>query len=98
PEWIGVNLSAPEQKAPVCLECRKPLRIPPWSPGEYDGKVTQAPDLRADYGLECPFCGSLSCVRCAEEATRNRTPDGSLRCPRCRRHPVDRFYHGKQPA
>src|SRR5690606_38230285 len=21
PEWIGVNLSAPEQKAPVCLEC-----------------------------------------------------------------------------
>ena len=93
PEWVGANLYTPETKTGRCQQCRKALHAPPWGVGQYDGRLKEAPFLRPDYGLVCPFCKSVICVECAERTSRNRTADGALICPRCHRQPVDRVFH-----
>ena len=92
-EWIGVNLYEPQTKSAHCVQCKVLLRAPDWAPGRYDGRLHKAPGLEPDHGLVCPLCGAVCCVRCCRDATRNRTEDGSLKCPRCSRHPVDKVYH-----
>jgi ssDNA-binding Zn-finger/Zn-ribbon topoisomerase 1 len=93
PEWIGANLYTPETKTGRCQQCRKALHAPAWGQGQYDGRLKEAPFLRPDYGLVCPFCKSVICVECAERTSHNRTADGALICPRCHRQPVDRVFH-----
>lgn len=93
PTWVGANLYVPQNKGALCAECRKPLVRPPWSKGEYDGRLRESPGLKPDHGLVCPFCGSTCCVACCHDVTRNRTKDGSYICPRCHRSPVDRVFH-----
>jgi hypothetical protein len=93
PQYLGVNFYEPQQQAAFCNECHKRLASPPWSPGAYDGRLREAPNLNPDYGLECPYCRSICCVACCEKHTRRRTPDGSLQCPRCDRGPQDQFFH-----
>jgi hypothetical protein len=93
PVWVGVNLYVPEQKGTRCLECRNPVRVPPWSPGQYDGNVASAPSMDRDYGLICPRCQSVVCVGCSEDHAQKHPDKGNLVCPRCHRGPIDRFFH-----
>jgi hypothetical protein len=93
PQYLGANFYAPQQQAAYCNECRKRLVSPPWSPGAYDGRLREAPNLSPDYGLECPYCRSTCCIDCCEKHTRRRTRDGSLQCPRCDRGPLSTFFH-----
>ncbi|MBX7255798.1 MAG: hypothetical protein K1Y02_05515 [Candidatus Hydrogenedentes bacterium] len=93
PEWIGANLYSPQVKTSTCMECSKPLRKAPWPPMLYDGRLNEAPELHADLGLVCSRCQAVVCVACVKNATRNRTKDGSLVCPRCHRTPVNRVFH-----
>lgn len=92
-QLIGVNLYEGQHFQVQCKECRKPLEPPPWPLGAYDGAVNEAPGELDDFGLQCPFCGAVTCVACCRTTTRNRTGDGSLLCPRCYRGPLERFYH-----
>lgn len=92
-EYIGVNLYQGQQIGSRCAECQRALARPTWEPGEYDGRITEAPGTLEAQGLRCRHCGALTCVSCCRSVTRNRTPDGSLLCPRCFRGPQDRFYH-----
>ncbi len=93
PEWVGANLYSPQKQGSQCMECRKYLQRPPWPKGQYKGRVLEAPDVSPDYGLVCSRCGATCCVACVKDATRNRTKDGSLLCPRCHRSPVDEYYY-----
>lgn len=93
PEWVGVNLYSPQAKGAQCMECRKPLVRPPWPQGQYQGAPLTAPNVSPDYGLVCSRCGAICCVACVKNATRNRTTDGSLLCPRCHRSPVDTYFY-----
>ncbi len=93
PEWAGTNLYSPHSKGTLCMECGKPLRKPPWPQGQFDGRLNEAPELLADYGLVCSKCHAVTCVACVKDATRNRTKDGALVCPRCMRPPVTRVFH-----
>lgn len=93
PEWIGANLYSPQTKTSTCMECGKPLRKAPWPPMLYDGRLHEAPELHPDLGLVCSRCQAVTCVSCVKNATRNRTKDGSLVCPRCQRTPVNRVFH-----
>jgi hypothetical protein len=54
---------------------------------------SKPPNVSPDYGLVCARCGATCCVACVKSATRNRTTDGSLLCPRCRRAPVDAYFY-----
>ncbi len=92
PEWVGVNFYAPQQSSASCAECHKPVEVPPWPKGEYDGRILEAPTLHGDYGLVCPHCHSVCCLGCCEKNSKRRSHDGSLLCPRCFRGPVDVFY------
>lgn len=93
PLWVGANLYSPQTRTARCQECGKRLVPPPWPPGTYDGRLREAPDLHQDYGLVCSRCHAVVCVSCTTNATRNRTKDGSLVCPRCMRTPVNKVYH-----
>lgn len=93
PEWVGVNLYSPQSAGSQCLDCRKPLRRPPWPKGQYKGRPLEAPNPSPDYGMVCARCDSVCCVACVKKATRNRTTDGTLLCPRCHRSPVDEYFY-----
>lgn len=92
-EYAGANLYSPEELTMRCMECRKLLKTPPWAQGTYDGRLAEAPHVSPDYGLRCSRCDAVCCYECCVKATRNRTKDGSLLCPRCFRGPVDKVLH-----
>ncbi len=92
-DLVGVNLYEPQTKSRKCKECGRKLASPPWPKGRFDERISEAPELQDDYGLECPYCAATLCVACCRDLTRNRTPDGSFLCPRCSRYPVDKFLH-----
>jgi len=77
----------------ICSQCGKPLKRPPWPEGAYDGKLREAPELDDRYGLKCARCHSVVCIACSRTASMGRTVDGSLRCSRCSRGPIDTFHH-----
>lgn len=93
PEWIIANAFAPHTTLARCAECGTPLDAPPWPRGRYDKRIKDAPAVAARLGLVCGKCGAACCIECVKLASRGRTKDGSLRCPRCFRSPVERFYH-----
>lgn len=76
-----------------CSQCHKALAKPSWPKGQYDNRINEAPGLSPQHGLYCARCKSIVCVQCCREATRGRTKDGSLLCPRCFRGPVTQFHH-----
>ena len=92
-ELVGVNLYQGQHFQANCKECQKRIVRPPWHRGAFDGKVAQAPGDLSALGLQCSFCSAICCVDCCMQATRNRTADGTLLCPRCFRGPNSRFYH-----
>ncbi len=92
-EWVGMNLYSPHGGGARCMDCGKPLRTAPWPPGTYDGRLNEAPAMQPDYGLVCSKCHAIVCYGCTQLATRGRTKDGTLVCPRCQRSPVDKTYH-----
>ncbi len=93
PEWVGVNLYSPQSHSSNCMDCGKRLQRPPWPQGEYQGRPLDAPNPQPDFGLVCSRCKAVCCVECVKKATRNRTTDGSLLCPRCHRSPVDAYFY-----
>ena len=93
PAWLVTNPYESQAVSNHCAGCRQPLKRPPWPPGQYDGQAESAPGLEARHGLVCPRCGAVCCVACCRDATRNRTSDGSLLCPRCFRGPVNKLHH-----
>lgn len=93
PEFVGCDLYTPQVHAGRCLDCNTPLATPPWPAGSFDGRVSEAPELRSNFGLSCDRCGAVCCVACCEKATRGRTPDGSLLCPRCFRGPLTKIFN-----
>lgn len=93
PVWISTNSYEPQGKSNHCAQCHKPLVRPSWPAGAYDGQIDLAPGLLPLHGLKCPRCAAACCVDCVKDATRNRTADGSLLCPRCYRGPVNEFYY-----
>jgi len=92
-ELIGVNLYQGQHFQANCKECQRRIVRPPWRRGAFDGNVNQAPGDLTSLGLQCTLCGAICCVNCCRQATRNRTADGTLLCPRCFRGPNNRFYH-----
>ncbi len=93
PKWLLANPFEPQRATNHCMECRQPLQRPQWPQGQYDGKLQEAKDLQPKHGLVCPRCGSICCVACCQDATRGRTQDKSLLCPRCYRGPVEKIHH-----
>lgn len=93
PKWLVANPFEPQLVTNHCMECRRPLQRPPWPQGEYDGRLNELQDLLPKHGLVCSRCGSICCLECCRDATRGRTADGSLLCPRCFRGPVDKIHH-----
>ena len=94
PGFITMNATEGHVSKNSCTQCRKPFRKPEFPPGAYDGDADALKRLPHDIGLICSRCGSLDCVACVVDATRNRTADGSLLCPRCYRGPVDKVHYG----
>jgi hypothetical protein len=92
-ELIGVNLYQGQHFQANCKECQRRIARPPWRRGAFDGKVAQAPGDLSALGLQCALCSAICCVECCTQATRNRTADGTLLCPRCFRGPNNHFYH-----
>ena len=93
PKWLIENPFEPQRATNHCMECRQPLRRPPWTQGEFDGRFHEAKDLLPKHGLVCSRCGAICCVACCRDVTRGRTQDQSLLCPRCFRGPVDKIHH-----
>ena len=92
PEYVTSNAYEPQDITAHCTECEKALRKPGWAEGDRDGDALTNPDLTDDHGLVCSRCGAVCCVGCCHDATRNRTKDGSLLCPRCHRGPVEKVF------
>ena len=90
---VGVNLYQGQHFQANCKECQRAIVAPPWRKGDFDGNVSAAPGDTSALGLTCKFCGAICCVPCCQDATRNRTADGTLLCPRCFRGPNDQFCH-----
>jgi len=87
-EWIGANMYLPHATSHRCAECRTILArsAPP-----HDGRLDRPSSIKGlppDTGLACSRCNAAVCFACCEQATRNRTQDGSLLCPRCFRGPM----------
>jgi len=93
PEWVGANLYSPQASGAKCMDCGKQLNRPPWPKGQFKGRPLEAPNASPDFGLVCSRCDAVCCVDCVQKATRNRTTDGSLLCPRCHRSPVDEYFY-----
>lgn len=91
--FVGVNLYQGQHFQANCKECGRPVVAPPWRPGAFDGSIDAAPGDISRFGLVCRHCGAICCVPCCTDATRNRTADRTLLCPRCFRGPNDRFCH-----
>lgn len=91
--FVGVNLYQGQHIQASCKECQRPIVAPPWRRGAFDGNVAGAPGDTSALGLTCKYCGAICCVPCCQDATRNRTADGTLLCPRCFRGPNDQFCH-----
>lgn len=94
PGFLTVNATEGHVATNSCTQCRKPLRKPEFPKGAYDGESAALAKLPIDIGLICSRCNALNCVACVVDATRGRTKDGSLLCPRCYRGPVDKVHHG----
>jgi hypothetical protein len=92
PHLVLSDPGEPQADTNRCTNCRKHLLQAPWPKKEYEGRVLEAPELEPLHGLVCARCGAVCCVTCVKDATRNRTKDGSLLCPRCHRAPVDKIY------
>lgn len=93
PRYVMSNPLSDKARSSTCSQCRAPLVRPAWPRGAYDGKLSAAPVLSPRHGLACKRCGAVVCVACAEDASRNRTRDGSYFCPRCFRGPLDTVHH-----
>lgn len=93
PEWLMANPFEAQRGSTLCSQCRVPLARPTWPQGAFDGRVDEAPGVDAKHGLTCSRCDSVVCLGCCRDATRNRTKDGSLLCPRCHRGPVETFFY-----
>ncbi len=91
--FVGVNLYQGQHFQANCKECQRLIVAPPWRKGAFDGNVEGAPGDLSALGLTCQFCGAICCVPCCRDATRNRTVDGTLLCPRCFRGPNNQFCH-----
>ncbi|PCJ57735.1 MAG: hypothetical protein COA73_10450 [Candidatus Hydrogenedentota bacterium] len=92
PHLVISDPGEPQTNTNQCTNCHKPLLKATWPRNEYEGRVLEAPDLQPKHGLICARCDAVCCVECVKDATRNRTKDGSLLCPRCHRAPVDKIY------
>lgn len=92
-DYLGANFYEGQHAGTRCGECQRALALPPWSRGEFDGDVDNAPGPIGNYGLACVHCGAACCVSCCTSVTRRRTKDGSLLCPRCFRGPQETFFH-----
>jgi hypothetical protein len=93
PEYVMTNAVSATARLNTCSQCRVPLRKPAWPRGTFDGKVAEAPGLDAKHGLVCGRCSAVVCIECCREASRGRTAENTLRCPRCFRVPIERFHH-----
>ncbi len=93
PRYLMSNPLSDKTRTSTCCQCRTPLARPSWTRGLYDGRLANAPGLAPQHGLECKRCGAVACIACVEEASRNRTHDGSYFCPRCFRGPMDTVHH-----
>jgi hypothetical protein len=93
PEWIGENMYQPEVKGARCMECKKPLKAPPWPRGTYDDRFSEVPHLEGDTGLECTRCDAIACATCAKANTLESTFNGAYRCCRCSRMSLDKIFH-----
>lgn len=92
-QWVAANLYEPQETTARCAECQKPLRRPPWPPGQYEGKLGEAPALAPDYGLVCSLCHAVCCVQCCVNLTRAGVREGKWTCPRCSRQSTDRLFY-----
>jgi hypothetical protein len=92
PEYVTSNAYESQAITAHCTQCEKSLRKPGWAAGNADQNALANPDLGDDHGLVCSRCDAVCCVRCCHDATRNRTEDGSLLCPRCHRGPVEKVF------
>lgn len=92
PTYIGVDLLEPNHHKNNCKECREPLMRPTWPKDAYPS-IEDLPSIPDKLGLECPYCGSVSCVSCLDTNTRKRTQDDTYLCPRCFRGPVNIVHH-----
>ncbi len=95
PEWVGANFYQPQGVVGHCCECKQHLRNPNWTPGTYDHRLNEVPDLAPDHGLVCSRCGANCCVDCCRKYTmcRFEKAGDEYLCPRCGRGPIDTFYH-----
>jgi hypothetical protein len=93
PEWIIANPFEGQAMTNRCLECREPLLRPPNPQGDRDNRLKDLEGLLPKHGLVCSRCGSVCCIACCQNATRGRTADQSLLCPRCYRGPVDKLHY-----
>ncbi|MDP7639360.1 MAG: hypothetical protein QGG73_06550 [Candidatus Hydrogenedentes bacterium] len=92
PEYVTSNAYESQAFTTHCPQCHKALRKPGWPPGDQDENALANSDMSDDHGLVCYRCEGVSCVSCCRGATRNRTKDGSLLCPRCDRGPVEKVF------
>lgn len=90
--WVGANLYTPQAETVRCKECGRFIQPYPWQKGLYDGRLEEAPFLKPEFGLFCKFCRAVLCVSCVEAFTKRSSRTEPLRCPRCRRKPVDTLY------
>jgi len=91
--FLVTNAVSATARANTCNQCRAPMKSPPWPRGAYDGAWTTAPKLDGKFGLICSHCGAAACLACCQEASRGRTAENTLRCPRCFRIPMEKFAH-----
>ncbi len=91
--FLVTNAVSATARANTCNQCRAPLKSPPWPRGAYDGAWAKVPKLDGKYGLVCSHCGAVACLTCCQEASRGRTAENTLRCPRCFRIPMEKFAH-----
>ncbi len=93
PEFVVTNAISATARLNTCAQCRAPLRKPAWPRGTFDGKLAEVPKLDPKHGLVCGRCAAVVCVECCQEASRGRTAENTLRCPRCFRTPIEKFHH-----
>jgi hypothetical protein len=91
--FLVTNAVSATARQNTCNQCRTPLKAPAWRRGAFDGRWREAPGLDPKHGLACAQCGAIACYECCETASRGRTAEGVLRCPRCFRVPMEKFMH-----
>ncbi len=93
PSLLGTNLYHAQQKGNRCVNCAKPLTRPTWDSEEITTREQVLDALDPLHGLDCEHCGAVCCAGCCEHISRNRTTDGSLMCPRCRRKSMHLLHY-----